>query len=61
MLHGFDFILIWLKSAGSDNLFFGIQQGAESSNGETAYSKFDSGSSMTLTPGQAMHGLSGKG
>ncbi|KAL6653196.1 hypothetical protein ACP70R_012121 [Stipagrostis hirtigluma subsp. patula] len=50
-----------LSTSGSDNLFLGIEQGAGSSNGQTAYSNFDNGSSMTLPSGQAMTGLMGKG
>ncbi|XP_062185805.1 RNA-binding protein involved in heterochromatin assembly dri1-like [Phragmites australis] len=50
-----------LSTAGSDNLFLGIEQGAGSSNGQAAYSKFDNGSSMALASGQVMPGLMGKG
>lgn len=53
--------LIWLQTAGSNNLFLGIEQGPGSSNGQAAFSKFDNGSSMGLPSGQAMSGLMGKG
>ena len=42
-------------------MFLGIEQGAGSSNGQAAFSKFDNGSSMALPSGQAMSGLMGKG
>ncbi|EEC76649.1 hypothetical protein OsI_14600 [Oryza sativa Indica Group] len=52
-----------LSTAGTDNLFGGIEQGAGSSNGQTPYSKFDNGNSIALSSGQvsAMPGLIGKG
>jgi len=50
-----------LSTAGTNNLFLGIEQGAGSSNGQAAFSKFDNGSSMALPSGQAMSGLMGKG
>ncbi|XP_002447426.1 uncharacterized RNA-binding protein C17H9.04c [Sorghum bicolor] len=50
-----------LSTAGPNNLFLGIEQGAGSSNGQGAFSKFDNGSSMALPSGQGMSGLMGKG
>jgi len=50
-----------LQTAGPNNLFLGIEQGAGSSNGQGAFSKFDNGSSMALPSGQGMSGLMGKG
>jgi hypothetical protein len=50
-----------LSTAGTNNLFLGIEQGAGSSNGQAAFSNFDNGSSIALPSGQAMSGLMGKG
>jgi hypothetical protein len=50
-----------LQTAGTNNLFLGIEQGAGSSNGQAAFSNFDNGSSIALPSGQAMSGLMGKG
>ncbi|CAN6242413.1 unnamed protein product [Urochloa humidicola] len=50
-----------LSTASSSNLFFGIEQGAGSSNGQAAFSKFDNGSSIALQSGQGMSGPMGKG
>jgi hypothetical protein len=38
-----------------------MDQGAGSSNGQAAFSKFDNGTSIALPSGQAMSGLMGKG
>ena len=53
--------LIWLQTGAANNLFLGIEQGAGSSNGQSAFPKFDNGSSMALPSGQGMSGLMGKG
>nr|ACG44247.1 Zn-finger, RanBP-type, containing protein [Zea mays] len=50
-----------LSTGAANNLFLGIEQGAGSSNGQSAFPKFDNGSSMALPSGQGMSGLMGKG
>ncbi|AQK40554.1 P-loop containing nucleoside triphosphate hydrolase superfamily protein [Zea mays] len=50
-----------LSTGAANNLFLGIEQGAGSSNGQSAFPKFDNGSSVALPSGQGMSGLMGKG